>query len=110
MRCSEADAEWLVAQFRGYPLPVPTPPARPVPPLLYGLTRGSRDHTPERYTRVVLPSYQELDPAPRVGLVRFQARVHGYEKPEDDLPRGVLPAVLSIWDTAIQRGYYLGGA
>jgi hypothetical protein len=78
-----------------------------LPPLLYGIAQGSRDHTLERYQNVVLPTLAALDPRPRASLVLFQAGVHGYEKPEEDLPRGVLPAVLELWREAIDAGYYI---
>jgi acetyl esterase/lipase len=97
----------LVARYQAYPLPLEGAGVKPLPPLLYGIAQGSRDHTLERYTQVVLPAYESLDPKPRAALVRFQAGVHGYEKAEDGLPRGVLPAVLRLWSTAIERGYYL---
>jgi hypothetical protein len=101
------DPEPLVAQFRGYPLPLPSPPARPVPPLLYGLTRGSRDHTPERYRGVLLPALASVQPPPKARLVLFGAGVHGYMRPEPDLPSGIGPAIAHLWQTAIQEGYYL---
>ncbi|MCC7368708.1 MAG: hypothetical protein IT306_09810 [Chloroflexi bacterium] len=101
------EAAALVARFEGYPMPLSGPSARPVPPLLYGIAKGSRDHTVDRYQHVVLPTYVDLDPQPRTALVVFQAGVHGYEKPEDDLPNGVLPAVAQLWDEAIAEGYYL---
>jgi acetyl esterase/lipase len=98
----------LVAQYQAYPVPLSGPGVKPLPPLLYGIAQGSRDHTPERYTQVVLPAYEACDPVPRVALVSFQAGVHGYEQPEENLPYGVLPAVLDLWAQAIDRSYYLG--
>jgi hypothetical protein len=99
-----------VAQYQAYPLPLQAAGVKPLPPLLYGIAQGSRDHTLERYTQVVLPAYAALQPRPRAAVVRFQAGVHGYEKAEAGLPRGVLPAVLQLWSTAIARGYYLEDA
>jgi hypothetical protein len=105
LNAAETDA--LVQQYQAYPSPLPD---KPLPPLLYGIAQGSRDHTLERYAQVVLPAYEQLNPRPRAAVVRFQAGVHGYEKPEADLPRGVLPAVLRLWSEAIQHGYYTGEA
>jgi hypothetical protein len=102
-----SQTEDLVRQYQGYPVPLEGPGVKPLPPLLYGIAQGSRDHTLERYTQVVLPAYEAIEPRPRVALVRFLAGVHGYEKVEEGLPRGVLPAVLQLWSTAINRGYYL---
>lgn len=105
-----AETAELVAQYQAYPLPLQGAGVKPLPPLLYGIAQGSRDHTLERYTQVVLPAYESVEPRPRAALVRFQAGVHGYEKAEEGLPRGVLPAVLQLWSTAITRGYYLEDA
>jgi hypothetical protein len=39
--------------------------------------------------------------------MRFGTGVHNYEKPEEGLPRGTLPAVAELWNRAITGGYYL---
>ena len=103
---SGAATEELVEHFRGYPRELGGPGVKPVPPLIYGLTRGSRDHTPERYRGVLLPALAAMQPPPKVRLVLFGAGVHGYMKAEPDLPRGIGPAVAKLWDTAITEGYY----
>jgi hypothetical protein len=87
-------------------VPLEGPGTKPLPPLLYAIARGSRDHTLDRYQNVVLPALAAVNPRPRASVVLFQAGVHGYEKPEEDLPRGVLPAVLQLWQDAIDGGYY----
>ena len=83
------------------------PGVKPLPPLLYAIAQGSRDHTLQRYREVVLPTLAAIDPPPKARVVQFQAGVHGYEKAEPDLPRGLLPAILKLWDDAIKNGYYL---
>ncbi|MCC6177319.1 MAG: hypothetical protein IT305_18625 [Chloroflexi bacterium] len=105
LSADETDA--LVRRFQSYPAPLTDPAAQPLPPLLYGIAGGSRDHTVDRYTNVILPTYEWLERKPRANLVVFQAGVHGYEKAEDDLPNGVLPAVAALWDEAISAGYFL---
>ena len=107
LKLNAEETEALAAHYRNYPRELEGPGVKPVPPLLYGIAKGSRDHTIQRYQEVVLPAYTPLDPQPRADVVVFQAGVHGYEKPEEDLPAGVLPAVASLWETAITRGYYL---
>jgi hypothetical protein len=104
---SQPETDALVRRYQSYPVPLEGEGARPLPPLLYAVAKGSRDHTVERYQKVVLPTLAAVNPPPRTSFTLFQAGVHGYEKTEDDLPRGVLPAVLQLWCDAIDGGYYL---
>ena len=80
---------------------------KPVPPLLFGITAYSRDHTAEKYRDIVIPAYQAIDPAPKIRVVQFGAGIHSYWAPEDGLPMGTLPAVIQLWDRAISGGYFL---
>src|SRR5919198_4651371 len=101
-----AETQLLVEQFRGYPRELTGPDAKPVPPLLYGLTQGSRDHTPERYRGVLLPTLAAMQPPPKARLVLFGAGVHGYMRPEPDLPSGIGPAIAKLWHDANTEGDY----
>jgi hypothetical protein len=51
-----------------------------------------------------------MSPTPKASLVVFKGGVHGYERAEEDLPRGLLPAITQLWDDAIRGGYYLDQA
>lgn len=104
---SDRDADKLVHRFEGYGHELSGPGVKPVPPLLYGINRGSRDHTEARYKNVVLPALAEMNPAPKARLVIFNAGVHSYERAEEGLPNGTLPAVAEVWNRAITEGYYL---
>src|SRR5262249_16025114 len=55
------EAGALVQRFATYGVPMSGPGARPLPPLLYAVAKGSRDHTLQRYQEVVLPTYAALD-------------------------------------------------
>jgi hypothetical protein len=105
MNSEETDA--LVERFVGYPRELSGPGVKPVPPLLYGITKGSRDHTQHRYENILLPMLAAMKPAPKARVVPFQAGVHGYMKLEADLPSGIGPAIAKFWDDAITGGYYL---
>jgi hypothetical protein len=102
-----AATEALVARFRAYPCPLEGPGVKPIPPLLYGINQGSRDHTPERYLDVLFPALAALRPAPKHRLVRWGAGVHTYHKAEPGLPVGVAPAMAQLWHDAITQGYYV---
>jgi hypothetical protein len=104
---SAAETEALVDHFQNYPRELSGPGVRPVPPLLYGINAGSRDHTIEKYRNGLLPELAAMNPAPKVRVMLFQAGVHNYERPEEGLPRGTLPAVAELWNQAITGGYYL---
>ena len=97
----------LVERYRAYAAPLTGPGTRPVPPLLYGIAQGSRDHTAARYHDIVLPGLAALDRPPRTHLTVFGAGVHNYTRPEEDLPFGLLPAVGAWWQGAIENGYYI---
>jgi hypothetical protein len=104
----DADAtDELVQRYRGYAAPLQGAGTKPLPPLLYGIAAGSRDHKIERYQNIVLPTLAALDRPPVANVVLFQAGVHGYTKAEPDLPFGLLPAVALLWHEAIGQGYYV---
>lgn len=101
------ETEALVRRYRDYPRELSGPGVKPIPPLLYSITQGSRDHTPERYRGILLPALAAMQPPPKVRLVIWHAGVHTYLKAEDGLPRGVAPAIARLWHEAITEGYYL---
>lgn len=105
---SHDETENLVRYFQGYARELSGPGVKPVPPLLYGINRGSRDHTEERYKNVILPALAAIVPPPKARVVIFNAGVHSYERAEEGLPRGTLPAVAELWNLAITGGYYAG--
>jgi hypothetical protein len=96
----------LIDRYVGMTRELSGPSARPVPPNYFMVTKASRDHTEDVYRNVVLPAYAEMDPAPRTGLTALGAGVHDYTKPELDLPMGVAPAVVALWQHAIEGGFF----
>jgi hypothetical protein len=103
----EQETRDLEDRFTGYARELSGPGVKPVPPLFYGIAKGSRDHTLERYRDILLREVAAMNPTPRAKLVQFQTGVHSYERPEDDLPRGLLPAVVQRWDDEIRQGFFL---
>ena len=104
----DAEATTLLQdRFEAYPRPLRTPEARPIPPLLYAITRGSRDHTAERYRDILLPRLAQEPVPPKTSLVEFASGVHTYLKPEPELPFGLAPAIANLWHDAIRNGYFL---
>lgn len=106
LKLSERDTETLVARYLSYARELTGPGVKPVPPILLGIAKNSRDHREEIYRQVVLPEFAAMMPAPKARLVRFDAGSHAYERPEPDLPMGLVPAVTELWDEAIREGYY----
>ena len=106
MSLSEIKKEALVARYTGYLNELSGPGVKPVPPILLGVAKYSRDHRPEIYENIVLPAFADMQPAPKVRLIRFDAGNHDYERPEKDLPMGLVPAVTRLWSEAIEGGYY----
>jgi hypothetical protein len=106
LKMPPAETEALVQHYLGYPFPQTGPGAKPVPPVLFCITKDSRDHSPEVYQEVVLPLFATLDPAPKVRVVKWDAGVHTYHKAEPGLPLGVAPPVAEFYVKAIQAGYF----
>ncbi|MFN4283746.1 MAG: hypothetical protein ACK4NA_14005 [Alphaproteobacteria bacterium] len=103
---SGPEKQKLVERYLGLPYPVKG--GKPVPPVLFGISKDSRDHSPEVYEEVVLPMFRErVDPPPKVMVTRFGAGVHVYTKAEKDLPLGIGPAVAEFYHQAITGGYFL---
>jgi len=107
LNMSVADTDALVQHYLGFPHPQRGPDAKPVPPVLFCITKDSRDHSPEVYREVVLPMFAKLDPAPKVRVARWGAGVHTYHKAEPGLPLGVAPPVAEFYVRAIQEGYFV---
>ncbi|HTK13099.1 MAG TPA: hypothetical protein VL402_04805 [Xanthobacteraceae bacterium] len=107
LKLSADETDKLVRHYLGFPFPQKGPGAKPVPPILFCITKDSRDHSPEVYREVVLPMFATLDPAPKVQVTRWGAGVHTYTKAEPDLPLGVGPAVAEFYVKAIQEGYFV---
>lgn len=103
----DAQAETaLVERFVGYTRELSGPGVKPVPPVLFCIAAHSRDHSPEVYREVILPAFRAMEPAPRTSLTAFGAGVHTFWQPESQLPLGIAPAVVELWDEAITQGYF----
>jgi hypothetical protein len=107
LEMSAEDTEKLVRHYLGYPFPQTGPGAKPVPPVHICIAKDSRDHSPEVYEEVVLPLFKTIDPAPKVRLTRCGAGVHTYNKAEEGLPLGIVPAVAELYHEGITGGYFL---
>jgi hypothetical protein len=107
LRMSNDETAALVRHYLGFPFPQTGPDAKPVPPVLFCISKDSRDHSPEVYREVVLPMFAALDPAPKVRVTRWGAGVHTYHKAEAGLPLGIAPPVAGFYVRAIQEGYFL---
>lgn len=108
LKLNRAETAALVDRFTGYARPLEGPGVKPVPPFLFGISKDSRDHSPEVYREVILPLFKAMNPRPKFALTRFGAGVHSYWTPEKDLPFGIAPAVAQFYYDAITGGFYGG--
>ena len=104
-----AETAALIDRFVGYTRPLQGAGVKPVPPFLFGISKDSRDHSPEVYREVILPLFRAMKPRPKTAVTRFGAGVHSYWTPEKDLPQGIAPAVAQFYHDAITGGFYLAG-
>jgi hypothetical protein len=95
----------LVQEYLNYGVPLTGADVKPIPPILHGINRYSRDHTPENY-RIIADKFAELDRPPKFHVIEFGTGIHSYWRTEEGLPLGVCPVVVSIWHDAIMNGYF----
>jgi len=97
--------EALVKEYLDYGVPLTGPGVKPIPPLLHGINKFSRDHQPDKYA-MIAAEYAKLSPAPKFRVVQFGTGIHSYWRTEEGLPLGVCPVVVKIWHDAIRNGFY----
>jgi hypothetical protein len=107
LKLSDAATEDLVKRYTGYPLPLSGPGVKPVPPLFYIIAANSRDHSKDNYFGKIVPTLAKIEPAPKVRVVQFGTGAHAYQRAEEGLPSGLIPAAIELWLEAIHSGYYL---
>jgi hypothetical protein len=107
LKLNDKDTDALVKRFLSYAQALEGPGVKPVPPILFSITKDSRDHSPEVYAEVIVPMLKGIKPAPKVDVIQYGAGVHTYTKAEEDLPTGVTPAVMKVYMDAIKGGYFL---
>ncbi|MCW2881541.1 MAG: hypothetical protein JWQ95_5641 [Sphaerisporangium sp.] len=109
LRMTQRSTDELIERFAGYPFPLRSG-ARPVPPLIYCIMSGSRDHSAERYHGILLPELGKLEPAPKAHVVQFEDGTHYYQNAFGSHPFGTAPGVVELWSSAISGGYFLSNA
>lgn len=105
LRMNTEETQDLVDRYLGYGRPLVGEHVKPVPPLLYGINKFSRDHTPEKY-EILKAEYAAMKPAPKVRVIQLGTGIHSYWRTEEGLPLGVCPVVATVWHEAIMNGYY----
>lgn len=101
------ETEALIERYIGYTAELRGPEVKRVPPFLFSVSRNSFTHNLGAYKEVIVPMFKEMDPAPRTGLIHFDAGAHSYMNPVPDLPLGLGPAVAKTWHGAITEGFFL---
>lgn len=108
LNLSEKETQLLEDRFAGFPHPLNGPNVRNVPPIIFIITKNSRDHSLDVYREVILPSFAELMPSTKLKLVQLGAGVHTYWEAEPNLPLGVAPIAAKINHEAIMKGFFHG--
>ena len=106
MGLSAMDTYKLVNRYVGYTRELSGPGVKPPSPVLFGITKDSRDHSPEVYQEVILPMFAAMNPRPKTHLVSYGAGVHGYMTEEKDLPQGIGPALIQVWHNGFMNGWF----
>ena len=108
MDLNEAETEKLVERYLGLARELAGPDVKPVPPVMFQIAAYSRDHSREVYEEVIIPLFEEMEPAPKVSLTRFGLGTHGYINGEyvEGVDYGIGPAVFQQWDEAIAGGFF----
>ncbi len=108
LNLSEEETQLLEDRFAGFPHPLNGPNVRNVPPIIFIITKNSRDHSLDVYREVILPSFDELMPSTKIKLIQLGAGVHTYWEAEPNLPLGVAPIAAKINHEAIMKGFFHG--
>jgi hypothetical protein len=102
----DEETQTLVERYIGYTRDLRGPGVKPVPPVLHINGRGDNTVTYERYTQFGKKLYDAMDPPPRTHAILFGAGVHSWGFKDDEIPHGIAPAVIYMWNEAIQEGYF----
>ena len=96
----------LVDRYMGYMRDLRGPGVKPVPPLLLINGKGDTTVTYERFIDFGKKMYDAMEPPPKANAVLFGAGVHSWGYKSDDIPDGIAPAVINLWNEAIKGGYF----
>jgi pimeloyl-ACP methyl ester carboxylesterase len=97
--------ENLVKKYVGYCRELSGPDVKPVPPFLS--IHGAKDSTVSyKHVKMIMPLFEAMKPPPKINRVLLGTGVHSWNAKEDDLPKGIIPAVLNLWNDAIMNGYF----
>lgn len=109
MGLNQRETRALIDRYVGLTRELDGPGAKPVPPVMFQISAHSRDHSRDVYEEVVIPMFNEMDPAPKVSLTQFGYGTHGYMEGEyvPGVDMGIGPAVFQQWDDAIKGGYFV---
>jgi pimeloyl-ACP methyl ester carboxylesterase len=109
MGLDKAETEELIERYIDISQPIEGPDADPIPPILFQIAAYSRDNSREVYEEVVIPKYEDVEPAPTTGLTQFGVGTHVYMKGEyaDGVELGIGPAVFEQWHDAITGGFFV---
>ena len=102
----EEETQELVDRYIGYTREQKGPRIKPVPPVLHLHGRYDTTVTYDRFTDYGKDLYEAMDPPPKANAVLLGDGVHSWGHKDEDLPHGIAPVVIHLWDEAIREGYF----
>ena len=100
------EAQSLAEHYVGFTKELKGAGVKPVPAVLHINAKGDNTVTYERFTEYGKQIYAGMTPPPKANAVLFGAGVHDWGFKDTDIPHGVAPAVIALWNEAIRNGYF----
>jgi acetyl esterase/lipase len=106
MELGEEETQELVDRYIGYTRELRGPRIKPVPPVLHLHGKNDTTVTYDRFTDYGKALYEAMVPPPKANAVLLGAGVHSWGHKDEDIPHGIAPMVVHLWDEAIRGGYF----
>ncbi|MGK0299131.1 MAG: hypothetical protein ACI9XC_002759 [Gammaproteobacteria bacterium] len=106
MKLDGEETQTLVDRYVGYTRELKGSRVKPVPPILHINGIGDNTVTYGRFVNYGKKIYDTMVPPPKANAILFGAGVHSWGFKDEEIPYGIAPAVIHMWNEAIQEGYF----